>query len=66
MTCQLDLDEDALALLPKGQFPSVALRPQVAAFALLMEQKLQKKDGKKHWKEQPVEALKRLMLLEVE
>lgn len=42
------------------------VRPEVAEFAVAMEQKLRKKDGKTHWRERPIEALKRLMLLEVE
>lgn len=42
------------------------VRSEVADFAVAMEQKLRKKDDKTHWRERPVEALKRLMLLEIE
>jgi hypothetical protein len=42
------------------------VRLEVAEFAVAMEQKLRKKDEKTHWRERPIEALKRLMLLEVE
>lgn len=45
---------------------SCIVRPEVAEFALAMEAKLRKNDGKTHWREKPIEALKRLMLLEVE
>lgn len=41
-------------------------RPEVMEFAVAMEEKLRKKDGKTHWRERPIEALTRLMLLEVE
>lgn len=45
----------------------VELRPAVRAFAEAMELKLRKHDGKKtHWRMQPIEALVRLMMLEVE
>lgn len=47
-----------------GEFAPV--RSEVADFAVAMEAKLAKKDGKTHWRERPIEALKRLMLLEVE
>jgi hypothetical protein len=43
------------------------LRPAVRAFAEAMELKLRKHDGKKtHWREQPIEALVRLLVLELE
>ena len=47
-----------------GEFAPVRL--EVAEFAVAMEQKLKNKDDKTHWRERPIEALKRLMLLEVE
>ncbi len=44
------------------------VRPPLARFAALMEQKLRKNDHKNAlgWHRQPIEALQRLMLLEIE
>jgi hypothetical protein len=45
---------------------SLELRDTLNKFALLMEAKLRKNDHKTTWREKPVEALFKLMLLEVE
>lgn len=45
---------------------SITLRPEVAAFAVAMELKLRKNDHKTTWRDKPVEALVRLMVLELE
>ena len=42
------------------------LRPVLAEFAALMEMKLRKNDHKSSWKELPVEALFKLLMLEIE
>lgn len=42
------------------------LRPVLAEFASLMEEKLAKNDHKTSWRELPVEALFRLLMLEIE
>lgn len=45
----------------------VKLRPALRAFAEAMEEKLRRHDGKKtHWQQQPIEALVKLLLLEIE
>jgi hypothetical protein len=44
----------------------VDARKEVANFAELMEKKLRKNDHKTGWRELPIEALRRLMMLEVE
>lgn len=54
----MDTPEIALSGLVKG------LRPEVAEFAVALEQKLRKNDHKRSWKEQPVEA--HIKLLEIE
>ena len=41
-------------------------RKEVADFAWQMEAKLRKNDHKTHWRELPVEALRRLMMIEIE
>lgn len=41
-------------------------RREVLEFAAAMEVKLRKNDHKTSWRDKPIEALKRLMLLEVE
>ncbi len=42
------------------------LRPVLAEFAALMEMKLRKNDHKTSWKELPMEALFRLLMVEIE
>jgi len=42
------------------------IRPPLAAFVIEMERKLKKNDHKKGWRELPVEALERLMMIEIE
>ena len=42
------------------------VRHEVAEFAAAMEVKLRKNDHKKGWRELPIEALRRLMMLEVQ
>lgn len=42
------------------------IREPLAEFALLMEHKLRKNDHKTGWRALPIEALRRLMMLEVE
>lgn len=42
------------------------VRDEVGEFAIAMEAKLRKHDSKTHWKQLPVEALRRLMMLEIE
>lgn len=44
----------------------VELRYEVVMFALLMERKLRKNDHKTGWRELPIEALRRLMMVEIE
>lgn len=44
----------------------VEVRPEVAEFAAAMELKLRKNDHKTGWQQLPVEALRRLMMLEIE
>jgi hypothetical protein len=45
---------------------SDGIRSEVWEFAQAMEEKLKKNDHKTHWRELPIEALRRLMLLEVQ
>lgn len=42
------------------------MRREVAEFAMAMEAKLRKNDHKTGWQQLPVEALRRLMMLEIE
>lgn len=44
------------------------LRPEVAEFAIKMEEKLAKKDGegKTHWRALPIEALRRFLQIEIQ
>lgn len=42
------------------------IREPLAEFVLLMEHKLRKNDHKTGWRHLPIEALRRLMMLEVE
>lgn len=42
------------------------IRAEVVEFAIAMEAKLRKHDHKTTWKGKPIEALKRLLLLEIE
>jgi hypothetical protein len=42
------------------------MRAELYDFAELMESKLKKNDHKKGWKELPIEALRRLMMIEVQ
>lgn len=44
----------------------VELRPILRAFAEAMELKLRKNDHKKGWRDLPIEALERMLLLELE
>lgn len=42
------------------------VRDAVAEIAVEMERKLRKHDTKTHWRKLPIEALRRLMMLEIE
>lgn len=42
------------------------LRPSLVEFTTLMETKLRKNDHKTSWRDQPIEALFRLLMLEIE
>lgn len=44
----------------------VSIRDPLVAFTVLMEHKLRKNDHKTGWRHLPIEALRRLMMLEVE
>ena len=44
----------------------VDIRREVAEFATAMETKLRKNDHKTGWQQLPIEALRRLMMLEIE
>jgi hypothetical protein len=45
---------------------NVVIRNEVADFSVLMERKLQRNDHKQGWRTLPIEALRRLMMLEIE
>ncbi len=57
---------DQVCFVSLGDHSTHVVRREVVEFAMAMEAKLRKKDGKTHWRERPIEALMRLMLLEVE
>ncbi len=63
-------DTSALSILPEAAalFENYGIRPPLASFAAQMELKLRKNDHKNAlgWHRQPIEALQRLMLLEIE
>lgn len=50
----------------KVDWGKIALRPELLAFAEQMEKKLRKNDHKRGWREQPIEALFRLLKIEVQ
>lgn len=59
-------NEPAAHWMADGSGDVIEVRKEVAEFAYAMERKLQKHDVKTHWRELPIEALRRLMMLEIE
>lgn len=49
-----------------GAAPSLVVRPSLAAFVIEMELKLRKNDHKTSWRELPVPALFRLLMIEID
>lgn len=61
-----ETQRDAARAVKELDAAPVAVRPVLADFAYLMEEKLAKNDHKTSWRELPVEALLRLLMLEIE
>lgn len=53
-------------IVPDAAFDYPVLRAELQKFGKLMELKLRKNDHKDTWRKKPVEALVKLMLLEIE
>lgn len=57
---------EAIDKIIDGSEPPIMVRPVLADFVALMEAKLRKNDHKTSWTHLPVEALFRLLMLEIE
>lgn len=62
----LPADNHEVWCLSRPAAPPPQIRPELEDFSLHMEEKLKKNDHKKGWRELPVEALERLLKLELE
>lgn len=62
MGCNLDY----LEVKPRDKASSGSVRLEVATFAEEMETKLRRNDHKRGWRDLPVEALFRLLMIELE